>query len=170
MIALKCPHCGVRLKVDEQKIPHDIKAFKCPKCKGTIPINTLREVKKSTDQEPETTLLNSPLEACGQLTVIANEWTKAQTFTLHEGVYTIGRASHSGHADLAIQTDDHSMSRTHCQIEIKKDKQGYKHYLSDNNSKNHTLYNDSYLEKEEIVILHNNDKIIIGRTIIKFNV
>ena len=34
----------------------------------------------------------------------------------------------------------------------KKDaKGGYKHYLSDNNSKNHTLYNSNYLENGEIV-------------------
>ena len=47
MIALKCPHCHVGLKVDEGKIPLGITFFKCPKCgqvvrtpkgKGTIRI------------------------------------------------------------------------------------------------------------------------------------
>ena len=41
--------------------------------------------------------------------------------------------------------------------------------LSDNNSKNHTLYNSNYLENGEIVVLNNNDEIIIGRTVLRFN-
>ena len=62
------------------------------------------------------------------------------------------------------------MSREHIRIVVKKDaKGGYKHYLSDNNSKNHTLYNSNYLENGEIVVLNNNDEIIIGRTVLRFN-
>ena len=41
MIALKCPHCHVGLKVDEGKIPLGITFFKCPKCKGEIPVSLL---------------------------------------------------------------------------------------------------------------------------------
>lgn len=37
------------------------------------------------------------------------------------------------------------------------------------NSKNHTLYNSNYLENGEIVVLNNNDEIIIGRTVLRFN-
>lgn len=35
--------------------------------------------------------------------------------------------------------------------------------------KNHTLYNSNYLENGEIVVLNNNDEIIIGRTVLRFN-
>ena len=45
----------------------------------------------------------------------------------------------------------------------------YKHYLSDNNSKNHTLYNNNYLSDGEVVVLHDNDEIILGHTVIRFN-
>ena len=63
------------------------------------------------------------------------------------------------------------MSREHIRIEVKKDERGgYKLYLSDNNSKNHTLYNSNYLDEGEIVVLNNNDEIIIGHTILRFNV
>ena len=73
-------------------------------------------------------------------------------------------------ATIGIVTADKSMSREHIRIEVKKDaKGGYKHYLSDNNSKNHTLYNSNYLENGEIVVLNNNDEIIIGRTVLRFN-
>ena len=66
--------------------------------------------------------------------------------------------------------DRYCDGREHIRIEVKKDaKGGYKHYLSDNNSKNHTLYNSNYLENGEIVVLNNNDEIIIGRTVLRFN-
>ena len=89
---------------------------------------------------------------------------------LQEGVYIIGRKSKASTATIGIVTADKSMSREHIRIEVKKDaKGGYKHYLSDNNSKNHTLYNSNYLENGEIVVLNNNDEIIIGRTVLRFN-
>ena len=47
--------------------------------------------------------------------------------------------------------------------------EGYKHYLSDNNSKNQTLYNNNYLRKGEVVVLSDNDEITLGRTTLRFN-
>ena len=106
----------------------------------------------------------------GHLSVIANADTPEQTFPLQEGVYIIGRKSNASTATIGIVTADKSMSREHIRIEVKKDaKGGYKHYLSDNNSKNHTLYNSNYLENGEIVVLNNNDEIIIGCTVLRFN-
>ena len=49
MIAVKCPHCHVGLKVAEGKIPLGITSFKCPKCKEPIPLSLLSE--KSNHQE-----------------------------------------------------------------------------------------------------------------------
>ena len=127
MIAVKCPHCHVGLKVDEGKIPLGITSFKCPKCKEPIPLSLLSE--KSNHQEVDSdTIL------------------------------------------VTIITADRTMSREHICIEVKKDsKGGYKHFLTDNNSKNHTLYNNSYLENGEVVVLNDNDEIIIGRTVLRFN-
>ena len=51
MIAVKCPHCHVGLKVAEGKIPLGITSFKCPKCKEPIPLSLLSE--KSNHQEVE---------------------------------------------------------------------------------------------------------------------
>jgi pSer/pThr/pTyr-binding forkhead associated (FHA) protein len=45
----------------------------------------------------------------------------------------------------------------------------YKHFLSDNNSKNKTLYNNTCLENGEVVVLKDNDEIVIGKTILRFN-
>lgn len=120
--------------------------------------------------ESETVLIQPLRMTTGRLSVIANADTPEQTFPLQEGVYIIGRKSNASTATIGIVTADKSMSREHIRIEVKKDaKGGYKHYLSDNNSKNHTLYNSNYLENGEIVVLNNNDEIIIGRTVLRFN-
>ena len=145
MISVKCPHCHVGLKVDEGKIPLDITSFKCPKCRQPIPVSLLSMEKGSVASESETVLIQPFRMTTGHLSVIAT-------------------------ATIGIVTADKSMSREHIRIEVKKDaKGGYKHYLSDNNSKNHTLYNSNYLENGEIVVLNNNDEIIIGRTVLRFN-
>lgn len=169
MIALKCPHCHVGLKVDEGKIPLGLTFFKCPKCKEGIPVSLLN-LNKPSQEEEHTTLIVPAHVHKGRITVLANGDTVEQTFTLDEGTFTIGRQSDLSKADIPIRTSDRSMSREHIRVEVKKDSKGhYKHLLSDNNSKNHTLYNGRCLEKGEIVVLKDNDEIILGRTILRFN-
>ena len=170
MIAIKCPHCQIGLKVDEGKIPLGLTSFKCPKCKGAIPVSLLSNQPEESTAEPETTLVHPVQAGMGRLTIVPDEKTPEQQFTLSEGRWVIGRQSNASKATLPIQTADRTMSREHAVIEvIKAEKGGYKHYLSDNNSKNHTLYNNNYLSDGEVVVLHDNDEIILGHTVIRFN-
>lgn len=170
MISVKCPHCHVGLKVDEGKIPLDISSFKCPRCKGLIPVSLLHELQSNKDEEQDTVVIRQTKSLCGKLTVLPNSETPEQHFQLHEGVYTVGRESPSSKADIAIKTSDRSMSRAHIRIEVKGNpEKGYKHYLSDNHSKNHTMCNNNSLGEGEIVILRDGDEIVIGHTIIRFN-
>ncbi len=173
MIAVKCPYCHVGLKVDEGKIPLGITSFKCPKCKKPIPLTLLSEEAKPAlpADEPDTELVQPVKISTGKLTVLADADTPQQQFLLYEGLAIAGRKSNASKATIAIVTADKSMSREHIRIEVKKEaKGGYKHYLSDNNSKNRTLYNSSYLEEGEVVVLGDNDEIVIGRTVLRFNV
>ncbi len=169
MISVKCPHCHVGLKVDEGKLPLGLTSFKCPRCKQFVPVSLLEMQKQSTDADQDTVLVHPALDVAGRLLVVGDESTPEQIFPLYEGVFVIGRKSHASGATISIVTADKSMSREHIRIEVKKDhKGGYKHYLSDNNSKNHTLYNSSYLERGEMVVLKDNDEIIIGHTVLRF--
>jgi hypothetical protein len=119
----------------------------------------------------DTAFIQPLKKTTGKLTVIPNDNTPEQEFLLSEGVSIIGRKStRPSQATIGIQTSDRSMSREHIRIEVKKDARGgYKHYLSDNNSKNHTLYNSNFLGDEEVVVLNNNDEILIGHTALRFN-
>lgn len=171
MIAVKCPHCQVGLKIDEAKIPKGLSSFKCPKCKQPISTQILSKRDQEPSPEAETQLVAPRLSSAGRLRVVAdtNTDTPEQEYTLYEGVVTLGRKSAVSKADIAIVTADRSMSREHIRIEIKKEpKGGYKHYLSDNNSKNHTLYNGTYLKEGEVVVLGNQDEIVIGHTALLF--
>ncbi|MDR1500099.1 MAG: FHA domain-containing protein [Tannerellaceae bacterium] len=170
MIPVKCPHCHIGLKVDEAKLPPGIASFKCPKCKCLVPVSLLSE-KEGAEPPSDTTFIRPLIKTSGKLTVITDDNTPAQVFPLPEGVSIIGRkSSRPSQATISIQTLDRSMSREHVRIEVKRDARGgYKHYLSDNNSKNHTLYNSNFLGNEEVVILNNDDEIIIGHTVLRFN-
>ncbi|MDR2121027.1 MAG: FHA domain-containing protein [Tannerella sp.] len=171
MISVKCPHCRVGLKVDEQKIPKGITSFKCPKCKQEISVSLLRELQKECQASgPDTLVIQTSKKGRGKLIVFPNKYTPEQTFPLQEeGIYIVGRKASASKADICIDTQDKSMSRGHIRIEIKKSAQGgLIHSLSDNLSKNHTLYNGRYLDEGEVIVLKNNDEIVIGDTKLQF--
>jgi len=172
MISVKCPHCKVGLKVDEARIPSDIVSFKCPKCKKEIPISYLEQ--KIGRESGSETIVASPkakVQGLGRLIVLPGSDTTRQEFELSEGIIIVGRKAKVSTATICIQTDDKSMSRSHIRIEVKKNPKGkgYTHYLSDNNSKNHTLYNGKCIESGDVVVLKDNDEIALGRTIVRFS-
>jgi hypothetical protein len=171
MISVKCPHCKVGLKVDEQKIPEGIAFFKCPKCKREIPVSSLKEKKVyNTVQGDDTVVLQPVKKECGKLIVFSNGDTPEQLFPLQEGLFIVGRKSSLSDANICIDTKDKLMSRNHLRIEVKRNAQGgFIHSLADNHSKNRTMYNGKYLEGGEIVVLKDNDEIIIGHTMLRFN-
>jgi predicted Zn finger-like uncharacterized protein len=166
MISVRCPHCQVGLKVDESKIPSNIQTFNCPKCKQPILVSYVLNNQPVDDSE--TIILSVPEEKktrTGKLHVLPNEYTPEQFIRLLEGVNIIGRKSTSKESVTAIETKDKLMSRTHIGIEVRPDTDGkYNHCLYDNKSTNRTLYNRSYIEPGETVILKNNDEIQIGQT------
>ncbi|MDR2763644.1 MAG: FHA domain-containing protein [Tannerella sp.] len=171
MISVKCPHCNVGLKVDEQKIPEGIASFKCPRCKEEIPISVLeRKPKNSRTAGGNTAILQPVRNGGGKLTVTRSADTPAQTFLLQEGLYIVGRKVSVSKANICIETGDKLMSRSHIRIEVKRNPQGgLVHSLSDNNSKNRTLYNGKYLNEGDAIVLKDNDEIILGHTVLRFN-
>ena len=173
MISVKCPHCKVGLKVDETRIPKGIVSFKCPRCKKEIPISYLDQ-KIGQDSGVETLVVSQSKAkdgSLGHLTVLPVPDTPQQEFQLSEGILIVGRKAKVSTATICIQTEDKTMSRSHIRIEVKKNPKGkgFFHYLSDNNSKNHTLYNGKCIESGDVVVLKDNDEIVLGRTIVRFN-
>ncbi|MDR0393841.1 MAG: FHA domain-containing protein [Tannerella sp.] len=123
------------------------------------------------DSDAETLVISPKKDSgIGRLTVLPNANTPQQEFQLNEGISIVGRKAKTFTANICIQTEDKTMSRSHIRIEIKKNpKGGYFHYLSDNNSKNNTLYNGKRIKDGDVVVLKDGDEIVMGRTIIRFN-
>ncbi|MDR0836588.1 MAG: FHA domain-containing protein [Tannerella sp.] len=171
MISVKCPHCKVGLKIDETKIPAGILSFKCPKCKKEIPISFIEQkLEQQNSDETAVLIKKNQNQGTGCLTVLQDEDAPHQEFLLQEGENTVGRKAKVCTASICISTDDKTMSRNHLKIEVKKNpKGGYFHCLSDNNSINHTLYNGKSIESGDIVVLKDGDKLVIGKTTIRFN-
>ncbi|MDR1601271.1 MAG: FHA domain-containing protein [Tannerella sp.] len=118
----------------------------------------------------DTIVIPTAKKGGGKLVVFPNECTPEQTFPLQEeGLYIVGRKASASNANIRIDTKDKSMSRSHIRIEVKKSAQGsLLHSLSDNHSKNHTLYNGRYLDEGEVIVLKNKDEIVIGDTRLQF--
>jgi predicted Zn finger-like uncharacterized protein len=170
MIPVKCPHCKVGLKVDEQKIPEGITSFKCPKCKQDIPISFLDKKRVQLTDGTDTVVFQPSKTKGGKMTVFENEYAKEQIFHFREGHYIVGRKASVSDANIRIETTDKLVSRNHFRIEVKKDSQGgLIHCLSDNKSRNNTMYNGKYLEEGEEVVLQDRDEIKVGNTLILFN-
>jgi len=173
MISVKCPHCKVGLKIDETRVPDDIESFKCPKCKQEIPLSYInRKVGQDDEEETKYVHIVKNVKGLGRLTVIDDDSDAVkQEYRIREGVMTVGREAKTSTADICIKTSDKTMSRHHIKIETKKNPKGkgFLYCLSDNNSKNNTLYNGKYLEEGDIVILKDNDEIILGNTKLRFN-
>ncbi|MDR0744188.1 MAG: FHA domain-containing protein [Tannerella sp.] len=157
--------------MDETRIPKGIESFKCPKCKREIPLSYL-DHKLGQDSDAETLVISPKAKdkGIGRFIVFPDIDTPRQEFQLNEGIIIVGRKAKVSTANICIQTEDKTMSRSHIRIEVKKNpKGGYFHYLSDNNSKNNTLYNGKCIENGDMVVLKDNDEIVMGRTIIRFN-
>jgi len=180
MISLKCPHCRVALKVDEKKIPDGLESFPCPKCKRDIPVTYLEQ--QSVPSEENETLVVFQKNGNGnggeggsakkaRLTVLPNSETPLQEYVLGEGIITVGREAKVSCADVCIRTSDKTMSRSHIMLETRKNPKGggYFYCLSDNNSKNNTLYNGKRLDSGDVMVLKDNDEITIGATTLRFN-
>jgi hypothetical protein len=160
----------VGLKIDERKLPPGLRSFKCPACREAVPVSLLN-IPPSPEPETETVLLRpTKFKSPGRITVVANDSTPEQVFPLEEGIHIMGRQSPTSGATLPIVTSDRMMSREHIRLEVSKDERGrYKHYLSDNKSRNNTLYKGSCLSAGEVAVLSDNDEIIIGNTLLRFN-
>ena len=171
MIPVKCPHCHVGLKVDKEKIPKDIETFKCPKCKHDILLSFIENKRDTHNNETTTVFIHSSKVEGGKLTVLPTGGTREQVYHLQKGQFIVGRKAAISDANIRIETDDKMMSRNHARIDVKKDTHGgFIHCLSDNHSKNRTMYNGMFLDDGEEVVLQDNDVIAIGNTLLRFNV
>lgn len=128
------------------------KMLQCPVC------NTRNQLKNYADYEPKTQL------AGGENTV-GRLLYKGMSYQLLEGRNLIGRKHSTSYAALQLPTDDSTMSRNHCCIEVVAvGEHKFKHIISNTENKNPTRVNEYQLREDDRLVLENGDIIKFSET------
>lgn len=155
-----CPRCDNSVIFDETHYSEGQSLqLHCTVCGRNFGVRIVRKKKEaSEDNIADTSIF-------GYISVIENVFGYKQEFPLREGDNIIGRRSKGTEVQIPILTDDPSMGRQHCVINVKPDKNGKMVYtLRDFPSVTGTFLMNDCLGKNERVVLHEDAIITIGAT------
>lgn len=158
-IKVKCPRCK---GVNEVNIPEGAEgySFHCanPECNTLIHLNCNTGLTQLPQVRVESRLPG----------YLHNE---SGNYPLHEGSLVVGRAAPQSSADIQIQTDDRTMSRRHCTIEVTRLSTGrIKAIISELRTDTRLIeHRPLLLDGEEVrsgerIVLGNGDRITLGST------
>ena len=101
----------------------------------------------------------------GNVVAIENVFGYKQVLPLHEGDNLIGRRSKGTEVDIPIETNDPSMDRRHCILNVKRNKQGEIIYtLRDNDSITGTFVMNDLLGPKDRIRLEDGNVFTLGAT------
>ena len=164
-----CPHCQTTLQIlNEDGV--GLKSTRCPKCKQSFPI--AEGIKSPASEDTNTNLVNTWHETIKTLGVLEthSEDGCCKQYKLKIGRNLIGRSTHSDKkAEIQIEDPTKTLSRHHLIIEVVKYDTYFEHRLSlADGVKNKTYLDGHLLEKEDVIVLNFNDKILCGKCEISF--
>lgn len=160
-----CPKCDNYITFDETKYSEGQSlVFVCDNCKKQFSIRIGKSKLKATHKE-EVLDEQANKEDFGSIVVIENVFGYKQVLPLSEGDNTIGRRSKGTEINVPIETSDPSMDRSHCIINVKRNKQGETVYtLRDNESITGTFLMNEVLGIKERVRIEEGAIITLGAT------
>lgn len=158
---IRCPKCDnpIYIDVDRYKDQHALH-LKCGECGKSFGVKTTQEA------NPDETAMR---EECGSITVLENDNCHKQTLPLYIGKNRIGRRTKGNVIEVAIDSGDDDMARTHCILNISRKGEDIHFILSDFGSRKGTYYRGERLGKYETIKLDNGDSVVIGSTIFVLN-
>ena len=147
MKRVRCPKCDNYIQFDETKYEEGQSlVFICPECKKQFSIRLGRTKLNAATRREEIIDEKEGTKDFGNVVVIENTFAYKQVLPLHEGDNVIGRRCKGTDVDIAIETNDPSMDRRHCIINVKRNKQGKLIYtLRDNDSITGTFHKNEIL-------------------------
>ena len=136
MKRVRCPKCDNYIQFDEKRYEEgQALVFLCDNCHKQFGIRIGKSKLNAANQKSEIIDETEGTRKFGNIVVIENVFGFKQVFPLHEGDNLIGRRSKGTDVDIAIETNDPSMDRRHCILNVKRNKQGKIIYtLRDNDS------------------------------------
>lgn len=165
MKRVRCPKCDHYILFDETKYSEGQSlVFVCDECKKQFGIR-IGKSKLNAPRKEEVIDENEGKEEFGNIVVVENVFGYKQVLPLKEGDNVIGRRCKGTEVDIAIETNDPSMDRRHCIINVKRNKQGNIVYtLRDNDSVTGTFYMNEILDAKDRIRIEEGAIITLGAT------
>lgn len=166
MKRVRCPKCDHYIQFDETRYSEGQSlVFVCDHCKKQFGIRIGKTKLNAATPREETPDEAEGTEKFGNIVVIENVFAYKQVLPLHEGDNTIGRRSKGQNTDIAVETTDPSMDRSHCILNVKRTRQGNLVYtLRDNNSNTGTFLMNQLLSAKDRVRLEDGAIFTLGAT------
>lgn len=166
MKRVRCPKCDNYIQFDETKYSEGQSlVFVCDQCKKQFAIRIGKTKLNAGTRREEVIDEREGLKDWGNVVAIENVFGYKQVIPLHEGDNHIGRRSKGTEVDIPIETNDPSMDRRHCILNVKRDKQGQIVYtLRDNNSITGTFVMNDLLGPKDRVRLEDGAIFTLGAT------
>lgn len=162
-----CPYCKKRIDYVAMRshIARDGHIeMPCPGCKRTLGFR-LRPKEEKNPVNGNTSEVQPKRETIARLYVVENVFAYAADFPLYEGLNRVGRYNDKHSAlEVPIRTNDPSMDRTHCLIEVSHTAEGLEVVVMDNDSMTGTFVSARELAPGERYVLQDGDVLTLGAT------
>ena len=165
MKRILCPKCDNYITFDETKYSEGQSlVFVCEHCKKQFSIRIGKAKLKATRKE-EVLDEQENSKDFGSIVVVENVFGYKQVLPLKEGDNVIGRRNKGTEVDVSIETSDPSMDRSHCVINVSRNKKGKIIYtLRDNQSITGTFLMNEILGEKDRVRIEEGAIITLGAT------
>lgn len=171
MKRVRCPKCDNFIQFDETKYEEGQSlVFVCENCHKQfgirIGVSKLRALQKEESKGiSSVSLEENEKENVGTIIAIENVFGFRQEHPLHIGDNIIGRRNKGDDIDIPIETNDPSMDRHHCILNVKRNKGGnLKYTLRDNDSITGTFVMNELLGTKDRILIEDGCIITLGAT------
>ena len=166
MKRVRCPKCDNYIQFDETKYNEGQSlVFVCDQCKKQFGIRIGKSKLNAGTRREETVDETEGVKDYGNIVVVENVFAFKQVLPLKEGDNIIGRRAKGTEVDIPIESNDPSLDRRHCVINVKRNKLGEIVYtLWDNDSITGTFLMNELLGPKDRVRIEEGAIISLGAT------
>lgn len=166
MKRVRCPKCDNYIQFDETKYEEGQSlVFVCDQCKKQFGIRIGKSKLNAANRRQEVVDETDGIKDYGNIVVVENVFAFKQVLPLKEGDNVIGRRSKGTEVDIPIETNDPSLDRRHCVINVRRKKSGEIVYtLRDNDSVTGTFLMNELLGPKDRIRIEGGAIITLGAT------
>lgn len=170
MKRVRCPKCDHFIQFDETKYSEGQSlVFVCDNCQKQfgirIGVSKLRALQREESKGNAPVSEETQAENVGTIVAVENVFGFRQEHPLHLGDNIIGRRNKGDEVDIPIETNDPSMDRRHCILNVKRTKNGtLKYAIRDNDSITGTFVMNEILGPKDRMFIEDGTVITLGAT------